>query len=64
MDAVEDFPEFMDGVKKVTQLDDKRLHWRAEIGGKTVEWDAEITDQTRERRIAWRGEIHGKEVKT
>jgi uncharacterized membrane protein len=30
----EDFPRFMEGVKRVTQLDDKRLHWEAEIGGK------------------------------
>jgi uncharacterized membrane protein len=30
----EEFPHFMKGVKKVTQLDDQRLHWEAEIGGK------------------------------
>jgi uncharacterized membrane protein len=50
----EEFPEFMKGVKNVRQLDDKRLRWSAEIGGKVVEWDAEITDQTPEKRIAWR----------
>jgi uncharacterized membrane protein len=26
----EDFPRFMEGVQEVRQLDDKRLHWRAE----------------------------------
>ena len=30
----EDFPRFLDGVKEVRQLDDKRLFWRAEILGK------------------------------
>ena len=50
----EDFPQFMEGVKEVKQLDDKRLHWRAEIAGKEKEWDAEITEQIPDKRIAWR----------
>ena len=50
----EEFPRFMEGVKEVRQLDDKRLHWRAEIGGKVMEWDAEITEQVPDMRIAWR----------
>src|SRR5919106_7103019 len=50
----EDFPRFMEGVERVEQLDDKRLHWVADIGGKTHEWDAEITEQEPDRRIAWR----------
>jgi uncharacterized membrane protein len=44
----EAFPQFMEGVEEVRQLDDKRLHWRATIAGKTEEWDAEITEQTPE----------------
>jgi uncharacterized membrane protein len=50
----ETFPQFMEGIERVEQLDDKRLRWRANVGGKTLEWDAEITDQTPDRRIAWR----------
>jgi uncharacterized membrane protein len=50
----EEFPRFMEGVKEVRQLDDKRLHWRAEIGGKEEEWNAEITEQLPDRRVAWR----------
>lgn len=50
----EDFPRFMDGVKEVRQLDDTHLHWCAEVAGKDVEWDAEITEQVPDRRIAWR----------
>jgi uncharacterized membrane protein len=52
----EDFPRFMKGVKRVTQLDDKRLHWEAEIAGKDKEWDARITDQVPEHRISWESE--------
>ncbi len=50
----EEFPQFMDGVESVTQLDEKRLHWVAEIAGTRREWDAEIIDQEPDRRIAWR----------
>jgi uncharacterized membrane protein len=50
----EDFPAFMEGVKEVRQLDDAHLHWSAEIAGKDVEWDAEITEQIPDQRIAWR----------
>ena len=49
----EDFPRFMEGVKEVKQMDNKRLHWRAEVGGKDKEWDAEISEQSPDRRIAW-----------
>lgn len=50
----EEFPRFMEGVEEVRQLDDKHLHWVAEIGGKRKEWDAEITQQIPDERIAWR----------
>jgi uncharacterized membrane protein len=50
----EDFPAFMEGVKEVRQLDDSHLHWCAEVAGKDVEWDAEITEQIPDQRIAWR----------
>jgi uncharacterized membrane protein len=49
----EEFPRFMEGVQEVKQLDDKRLHWRADIAGKTKEWDAEIDEQTPDQRVAW-----------
>ena len=50
----EEFPEFMQGVEEVRQLDDKRLHWKANIAGKAEEWDAEIFDQVPDQRICWR----------
>ena len=52
----EDFPRFMEGVKEVQQIDDKHLHWKASIGGKQEEWDAEITEQVPDQRIAWRSQ--------
>jgi uncharacterized membrane protein len=50
----ESFPEFMEGVKEVVQLDEKRLRWSAEVKGKDEEWEAEITDQIPDRHVAWR----------
>ena len=49
----EEFPRFMEGIKEVQQLDDTHLHWKAEIGGKEKEWNAEITEQIPDQRIAW-----------
>jgi uncharacterized membrane protein len=50
----EEFPRFMEGVKEVHQVDDRHLHWRADIGGKEESWDAEILHQEPDGRIAWR----------
>ena len=50
----EEFPRFMEGVKEVKQLDDKRLQWRAELMGKELEWNAEITQQIPDQRITWK----------
>ena len=50
----EEFPQFMEGVEQVTQLDDSHVHWVAEIGGERREWDAEIVEQEPDRVIAWR----------
>src|SRR5439155_14869385 len=50
----EEFPQFMEGVQEVRQLDDTHLFWRADIAGKTAEWEAEIYEQIPDSRIAWR----------
>ena len=44
----------MEGVEAVRQLDNQRLHWRANVGGRVEEWDAIITEQHPEERIAWK----------
>jgi uncharacterized membrane protein len=56
----EEFPQFMENVESVTQLDDTHLRWVAEIGGKREEWKAEITHQEPDRVVAWRS-IEGRE---
>lgn len=50
----ETFPEFMEGIQEVRQLDDSHVHWVADIGGKHKEWDAEIVEQIPDQRIQWR----------
>jgi uncharacterized membrane protein len=50
----EEFPQFMEGVEEVRQLNDRQLHWRATIGGRVEEWDAVITEQHPDERIAWK----------
>jgi uncharacterized membrane protein len=49
----EEFPRFMDGVREVRQLDDRRMHWIAEIGGRTKEWEALVTEQRPDQLVAW-----------
>jgi hypothetical protein len=49
----EEFPHFMGGVKSVTQLNDDRLQWVAEIGGVRRQWEAKILEQVPDRKIAW-----------
>jgi uncharacterized membrane protein len=56
----EEFPNFMDAITEVRQLDDTHLHWVAEIGGQHHEWDAEVTEQKPDERVAWRN-TDGKE---
>ncbi|HYH92328.1 MAG TPA: SRPBCC family protein [Candidatus Saccharimonadales bacterium] len=49
----ESFPQFMEGVESVRQLDDTTLEWTADIAGQRKVWKAEITEQTPDQRIAW-----------
>ena len=49
----EEFPEFMGGVEKVTQLSDDRLEWVAELGGVRRQWIAKVLEQVPDRKVAW-----------
>jgi ribosome-associated toxin RatA of RatAB toxin-antitoxin module len=49
----EEFPHFMGGVKKVTQLTDDRLQWVAEIAGVKRQWEAKILEQVPDTKVAW-----------
>jgi uncharacterized membrane protein len=56
----EEFPQFMEGVRSVDQIDDAHLRWVAEIGGQQQAWTAEITEQRPDERVAWKTvEGHG-----
>jgi len=49
----ESFPQFMEGVESVQQVDDTHMHWVATIAGKRQEWDAEVSEQRPDNRVAW-----------
>ena len=47
-------PSFLENVERVEVLDDRRSHWVVKApAGRTVEWDALITDQRDGEVIAW-----------
>ena len=47
-------PSFMDNVERIDVLDARRSHWVVKApAGRTVEWDAEITEETPGESIAW-----------
>ncbi|MER6976039.1 SRPBCC family protein [Streptomyces carpinensis] len=50
----EDFPNFMEGVEEITQLDDRHNHWTTKVAGVRREFDTEIVDQLPDARITWR----------
>lgn len=51
---VEEFPSFMEGVREIAWMDDKRFNLVSEAGGKLFTSICEITLRIPERRIAWR----------
>jgi uncharacterized membrane protein len=52
----EEFPNFMEGVEEVRQLDEVTLHWKVNLGGAGREYKARITEQRPDERIAWAAE--------
>ncbi|MFI6848933.1 SRPBCC family protein [Kitasatospora sp. NBC_00085] len=50
----EEFPNFMDGVEEVRQVDDRHNHWKTSIAGVSREFDTEIVDQLPDERVSWR----------
>ena len=63
----EEFPNFMEGIQSVQQLDDTHVQWVAEIRGESLEWTTEITEQQPDEKIAWKtieGEVKNDGVVT
>lgn len=49
----ESFPQFMESVTAVEQIDDQLTEWRTDVNGIERTFIARITEQTPDRRIAW-----------
>ena len=50
-------PTFMENVERIDILDAKRSHWVVKApAGKTVEWDAVVTEEAQDSVIAWTSE--------
>lgn len=53
----ENLPRFMRHLESVRILDERRSHWVAKApAGKTVEWDARITEERENELISWEAE--------
>ncbi|WET82347.1 SRPBCC family protein [Amycolatopsis sp. QT-25] len=52
----ESFPQFMEGVEEIRQIDATRTHWVTKFGGVSREFDATITGQHPDERVAWTSE--------
>src|SRR5215475_13093182 len=49
-----DFPSFMKKVENVDQVEDEKLHWKAQVLWSHRAWDADIVEQIPDERIVWR----------
>ncbi|MEX1163129.1 MAG: SRPBCC family protein [Nitriliruptor sp.] len=50
----ETFPEFMEDVERIEQLDATSLRWHVKVLGAERTFDADITEQEPDQRIAWK----------
>ncbi|HEY0714055.1 MAG TPA: SRPBCC family protein [Polyangia bacterium] len=51
----QNLPSFMESIEAVDVRDERRSHWWVKSpGGKTLEWDAELTEDRPTELIAWR----------
>ena len=58
----ENLPRFMRHLEAVQVMDERRSHWKAKAPlGRTVEWDAEVTEDRPNERLAWRS-LEGADV--
>lgn len=52
-DRVEDFPLFMDSVRRTKRIDAERVLWDVDISGHQVVWEARIVERIPEKLIRW-----------
>lgn len=48
------FARLTSRIEKISLTDERKSHWKARIGGISLEWDAVVTDQRPPFRFAWR----------
>lgn len=60
---LENLPNFMSHLEEVNQIDDRLSEWSAEVPGGlgTIEWEAEIIREEKNRLIVWRS-LPGSEI--
>lgn len=50
-------PTFMENIERIDVLDQRRSHWVVKApAGKTVEWDATVTDEVEGEYLVWKSE--------
>src|SRR3982751_4964936 len=55
-------PKIMENVERIDRVDDRRSHWVVKApAGKTVEWDAVVTDDDPGSLIAWQS-VEGADI--
>lgn len=59
-----DYPRFMPHLQAVEQVDDTHWRWRGELGGKRLEWDAEVTENVPGESIGWQTSSKGNRSST
>lgn len=59
-----DYPRFMPHLQAVEQVDDTHWRWRGELGGKNLEWDAEVTENVPGESIGWQTSSKGNRSST
>jgi uncharacterized membrane protein len=58
----QNLPRFMRHLESVQVMDERRSHWQAKAPlGRTVQWDAEVTEDRPNQRLAWRS-LEGADV--
>lgn len=50
----EEFPKFMDHVKEISLKNPVVTHWKVQLSGMPLEFDAEITELQENKYIAWK----------
>lgn len=51
---LDEMPRYFPILQEVRELDPQHSRWRMRVGGRTLEWEMEITEEHPGERVAWR----------